>query len=238
MDTVAPTIPRLTPSTIAKDWAARGHLVSRQYVDKLMRKGAGGEKLEGKHAETLEAAWLWRTARTDFLKSAKGGGGAAPSLPGVSAFPPSGPGPSKPVVGDTSLDALLERVRGVEMQAFVRWSNATGYDQAAEAKAYEAASKVRISAEGLVAAHHKKLGLVVDLADAQVLIDMRLNPIRGMLQTLDRELAKEFYPEEPAKHRPRFRRVIARLSVASLAIARAKKRLHPALSSHGSARAA
>lgn len=234
MEPVAPPVKTLGPSEIAKDWARRGHPVSRQYVDRLMRKGAGGERLEGKHLESLEAAWLWRTARTDFLKSAKGGGTATAPAVGTKE---TGGEVRQMVGGDTSLDALLERVRSVEMQAFIRWSAAKGYDQAAEAKAYSEASKVRITAEGLVAAHHKKLGLVVDLADAQLLVDMRLNPIRGMLQTLDRELAKEFYPEDPARHRPRFRRVIARLCVASLAVARAKKRLHPALD-HGRARAA
>lgn len=235
MDTVAPTLRKLGPSEIARDWTKRGHKVSRQYVDKLMRRGVGGEKLEGAHIESLEAAWLWRTARTDFLKNAKGGEAAQPAP--VTPAQGSVPMAALPPAGD-SIEAMLERVRGVEMQAFLRWSTAKGYDQAAEAKAYAAAAKTRADVEALVAAHHKKLGLVVDLADAQVLIDTRLNPIRGVLHTLDRELAKEFFPEEPAKHRPRFRRVIARLAVASLAIARAKKRLHPNLSSHGSARAA
>lgn len=228
MEPVATPPLSLGPSAIAKDWAARGHPVSRQYVSKLMSEGAGGEKLEGAHVQTREAAWLWRTARTDFLKSAKRGGGGEPPLVRFG---------SKPAPVGDSLDAMLERVRGVEMQAFVRWSDAKGYDQAAEAKAYREAAKTRADVEALVAAHHKKLGLVVDLADAQVLIDMRLNPIRGALHTLDRELAKAFHPEDPAKFRPLYRRVIARCTVASLAVARGKKRLHPALA-HGSARAA
>lgn len=203
-----------------------------------MRKGVGGERLEGDHLKSLDDAWLWRTARTDFLKNAKGGkdAGQAPVVAGPGAS--RDPAAAVPAGSGDSLSAMLERVRGVELAAFVRWSGAKGYDQAAEAKAYEQAAKIRASVEALVAAHHKKLGLVVDLADAQTLIDMRLNPIRGVLHTLDRELAKEFFPEDPAKHRPRFRRVIARLAVASLAIARAKKRLHSGLSANGSARAA
>jgi hypothetical protein len=230
MEPVAPTLRPPGPSEIARDWTKRGHPASRQYVDRLMRKGVGGERLEGEHAATLDSAWLWRTARTNFLKKSGGGGGQTEEKKN----PPQAP---EAKTGD-SIEAMLERVRGVEMQAFMRWGKASGYEQAAEAKAYREAAKTRADIEALVAAHHKKLGLVIDLTDAQVLIDMRLNPIRGVLHTLDRELAKEFFPEEPARHRPRFRRVIARLAVASLAIARAKKRLHPNLLPHGGARAA
>lgn len=234
----------LTPSAIAKDWAARGHPVSRQYVAKLMSKGAGGEKLDGEHLATLEAAWAWRTSRTDFLKLAKGGGTAPPGgqeskqKSEIGSAPPSG-GVSRSVGGAAgdSLEAMLERVRRVEEDAFARWAKSKGYDQAAEAKAWKEAMRNRVDAEALVAQHRKRQGLTVDLADVQVLIDVRLNPLRGALHTLDREIAKELFPEAPAVHRPRIRRVIARVVIASRALAQAKQALHPSFA-HGRARAA
>lgn len=244
MEPVAPQTVALTPSAIAKDWAARGHAVSRQYVAKLMSKGVGGEKLEGVHVASLEAAWEWRTSRTDFLKSAKGGGSAPPGASGeqktseVGSAPPSG-GVSRyegGAAGD-SLESMLERVRRVEEAAFARWAKSKGYDQAAEAKAWKEAMRNRVDAEALVAQHRKRQGLTVDLADVQVLIDVRLNPLRGAITTLDREIAKELFPEAPAVHRPRIRRVIARVVVASRALAQAKQRLHPSFA-HGRARAA
>jgi hypothetical protein len=243
MEPVAPPAARLTPSVIAKDWAGRGHPVSRQYVAKLMTKGVGGEKLEGEHLASLDAAWSWRTSRTDFLKLAKGGGVAPP---GAGEGKAEGTGHSPPAggvrhfeggAGGDSLEAMLERVRGVEEDAFARWAKAKGYEQAAEAKAWQTAMRNRVDAEALVAANRKRQGLTVDLADVQVLVDVRLNPLRGALQTLDREIAKELFPEAPAMHRPRIRRVIARVCVASLAVARAKQPLHPSFA-HGRDRAA
>lgn len=234
METPAAPTKQLGPSEIAKDWTARGHPTSRQYVDKLMRVGVRGERLEGKHRESLEAAWLWRTTRTDFLKSAKGGASGAPPATGEIA-PPS-LAPIVDVAG-SSLESMLERVRSVENAAFIRWASAKGYDAVAEGKAYEDAAKIRAKVEELVASHHKKIGLVVNLADAQALLEDRLGPMRSALHSLDRELALEFFPEDPGKHRRRFRSVIARVMIASRAVARAKKSLRPA-SLHVRARAA
>jgi hypothetical protein len=225
MDTVAHAPKPLGPSEIARDWAERGYKVSRQYVSRLMRKGIDGERLEGEHASSLAAAWLWRTLRTD-VRAPLGGAGENQKTGGedpanVSDFSAGG--------GD-SLESELERVKSLVREQAKNWESAVRarpYDSFAAARArkeYLDAVQTRIEVEGLIADYHKSLGLTVDLLTADRLVDQRLSPLRAALHGLDKDLAKEFFPEDPAKHRPRFRRVIARATVASLAIARAKRR--------------
>ncbi len=238
MEPVAPASTALGPSAIAKDWTQRGHPVSRQYVDRLMRLGVGGEKLAGEHVATLDAAWLWRTARTDFLKLSKGGKSEAPNVGNALGSEPAAPGGVAVQGPGGDLVAMLERVRGVELQAFVRWQKAVGYDQAGEAKAYREAAKTRADVEELVASHRKEQGLAADLSDLQILVDQRLAPMRAAIQNIDAEIAKELFPEDPAKYRRRIRSVIARVFVSSRAVAEAKRRLHPSFVHHVGACAA
>src|SRR5688500_7377029 len=115
MDPVATTLEPVTAAQIRKDWAARGHPVSRQYVAKLIkigvRDGAGRVTLD---TSSLEAAWAWRTQRTDISKLAEGGrtnSAADGSMTRVSL---------KSDQAD-SLEAMLERVRAAEFQAAKRW---------------------------------------------------------------------------------------------------------------------
>lgn len=255
MELVAQSPKPLGPSEIARDWTARGHKVSRQYVDKLMRVGVRGEKLSGDHVLSLDAAWLWRTQRTQFSKIHTGGagqstppsGGGAPGQlsPGASSSSGAGSsGHSSDADADDSLEGELMRVRSLVFQASQAWAAAVkakpydGFVAARARKEYQEAVNTRIEVEGLIADYRKSLGLLVDLVDAQRLLDQRLAPIRSALHNLDKELAKELFPEDPARHRPRIRRVIARSIVATQAIARAKKRLHFPASGHVGTRAA
>lgn len=239
MDTVAAPPQTLGPSEIAKDWARRGYAVSRQYVDKLIKRGMRGERLD---TSSLDRAWQWiearRTSRTSFRRDANGG--AENHSPGA---PGNGAG-SAPLDERGSLEMELEWVRNLVRQQGDLWRDAVKakpYDAFAAARArkeYLDAVKTRVEVETLIADYEKSRGLQVSLVDAQRLIDDRLAPLRVALHGLDGEIAKELFSEEPAKHRPRIRSVIARVLVQSRAIAIAKRRLrNPALADVG-ARAA
>lgn len=242
MDPVAPPSKPLSPSEIARDWAARGHPVSRQYVSRLMLKGIGGELLAGEHVRTLESAWLWRTLRTD-VRSAAGGAGGEKKTESPAGATVEAPAEFSLGGGD-SLEAELERVKSLVRQQAKLWEDAVKakpYDAFAAARArkeYQEAVSTRIEVEGLIADYHKSLGNTVDLFTADRLVDQRLTPLRAAIQGLDKDLAKEFHPEDPAKHRPLYRRVITRALVASLAIARAKRGFRVVPSAHVSPRAA
>jgi hypothetical protein len=220
MTTVAPDSTAVGPSEIAKDWGSRGHPVSRQYASKCI-------KLKGCPTTSLDAAWLWRTERTDISKNAGGAGDPPPEKNEQDTAV------SLPVSDADSVDVELQRVRVAVNQHYRQWELALAakpYDAStasAARKAYMEALSTRVEVEGLVADYKKSSGELVDLELGQRMIDERLAPFRSAIHGLDRQLAVDLFPEDPAKNRPRIREVIKRVLLP--AITNAKRRLRPAL---------
>lgn len=238
MEPVAQPSKPLKPSQIARDWTARGAAVSRQYVDKLMRKGVGGQKLEGEHVASLAAAWQWRTARTRFFVSGKGEG--AEQNPAAVTEKPTGT--AVPVSSDTSIEAMLDRVKEAEAMAFQLWQRELLAKEPdlmrvnAARREYNETAGIRVDVEKRVAQYRKEIGQAVDLEEAQQMIDDRLAPFRSALNGLDRELAQALFPEDAARHRQRIRSTLARVLLGP--IANAKKRLRAVAIHHGQPRVA
>jgi hypothetical protein len=230
----------VTAAQIWADWRDRGHPVSRQYVNKLLKKGIKGATLP---TTSLDEAWLFRTQRT-VISKLSGGVGRSGVSPVAAATATGTAVPVKPSATQAmdSLDEMLRRVADAELLAFQRWQErltAKEYDAiAAETaeRAWKSAARTRTEVEARVAAQKKSGGLAVDLADAQLRIDERLSPLRSAVHGLDREMAKALFPDDPAKWRPVIRSVLVRIMLPAFAIA--KRRLRPAAPDHGISRAA
>lgn len=210
MDTVAPTPTPLGPSEIARDWGT-----SRQYAAKCIKAGCP--------VGSLEAARVWRTERTVIRQSRPGGCAAA------GAAGPAGVESLGDDIAGSSLEDELGRVKQLveaharEWQASMRIKPIDLGAIASARRAYREAVQARIDLETMIGEYRREVGMAVDLAVAQRMVDERLSPLRSAMHGLDREIAKELFPDNPAGRRPQIRSVISRIVLP--AVAMAKRRL-------------
>jgi hypothetical protein len=202
------------PAALARDWTARGWPCSRQYADRCIRK-------LGCPTDSFDAAFKWRTERTEQRNHGEGGGGpaggrSAGPLPTARAEPPG------EILGD-SLDAVLARARQAEREQYKTYLAAVGCGdlglQSATLKNHKEAQRNLIEVEQLVFGAKKDRGEFVSLPEAQKRIADRLSPLRAARSQLSRVLALALFPDAPHRAQPRIDAELIRIWDTAVATA-------------------
>lgn len=205
------------PAALARDWTARGWPASRQYADRCIKRGCP--------TDSLEAAFAWRTERTEQRAHGKGeAGGAAVGGKAGAPAPTARVDPPAEILGE-SLDAVLARARQAEREQYRTYLAAVSCGdlglQSMTLKNHKEAQKNLIEVEQLVFGAKRERGEYVSLPDAQKRISDRLSPLRAARSQLSRVLALALFPDAPHRAQPRIESELVRIwdpAVAAAAV--------------------